>query len=53
MEEIKYVEVIFNTHYEPTYIDCIPRWASKTESYYLSKEDYNKVMDFIKKLKNK
>lgn len=51
MEEIKFVKVTFDTNYEATYIKGTPHYASKTESYFLSKDEYNKVMDFIKKMK--
>lgn len=51
MEDIKFVEVTFTTNYYPTYINGTPHYASKTESYFLSEDEYNKVIDFIKSMK--
>ena len=51
MEDIKYVKVTFDTNYNPTYINGIPYYASKTESYFLSEDEYNEVVDFIKRIK--
>ena len=49
MEDIKFIKVTFETNYEATYINGIPHYASKTESYFLSEDEYNKVIDFIKR----
>lgn len=51
MEDIKFVKVTFDTTYEAKYINGTPHHASKTESYFLSEDEYNKVIDFINNLK--
>lgn len=51
MEDIEFVKVTFDTTYETTYINGIPHHASKIESYFLSEDEYNKVIDFINNLK--
>lgn len=50
MEDIKFVKVTFETAYEARYINSTPHYPSKTESYFLSEDEYNKVIDFISRL---
>ena len=51
MENINFVKVTFDTNFETTYINGVPHNSSKTESYFLSEDEYNKVIDFISRLK--
>jgi len=51
MEEIDFVTLRLETRFKPTYVNCTPHWGNRTEEYYLSEEEYLKLIDFIKELK--
>lgn len=53
MEDIDFIKISFETNYKPTYISGTPHYASKKEYYFLSEDEYNKVIDFIKTMKGK
>ena len=38
-------------NFKPTYVNCTPHWGNRTEEYYLSGEEYLKVINFIKAMK--